>query len=361
MQKDHPWLKHYEVGVPHGIEAPAITLQDLLPMAAEKYPERTALVMAMAAAGRLFTFPISYRRLRRDVDRFAASLQGLGVQPGDRVALYLPNCPQFVIAYLARHPRRRHRRALQPALLGPRSRVPAQGLRRLRGRRPRPFLPADQRRAGEDRPGARRGHPHQGILPAAALDALYPDQGAQAAQVPPGPRTTSGSATCSAPGRRARCASSRRIPRCCSIPAAPPASPRGSSCRTATCWSTPSRTGSGPASATGWRSRWPPCRCSTASASPAACTWDCAPARPSCWCRNPTDTAGLVQTIERLRPTDLPGGADLPDRHRRPSRHRAPRPALGARLPLRRLARWRRPCSARSSSAPACARSKATA
>ena len=100
MQIDHPWLKHYETGVPHGIEAPAITLQDLLPMAAGKYPERTALVMAMAAAGRLFTYPISYRRLQRDVDCFAASLQGLGVQPGDRVALYMPNCPQFVIAYL---------------------------------------------------------------------------------------------------------------------------------------------------------------------------------------------------------------------------------------------------------------------
>ena len=96
-----PWLKHYEACVPPDIEAPESTLQDLLPQAAEKYPERPALVMAMPAAGRLFTYPVSYRRLRRDVDRFAASLQGLGVQPGDRVALYLPNCPQFVIAYLA--------------------------------------------------------------------------------------------------------------------------------------------------------------------------------------------------------------------------------------------------------------------
>ncbi len=101
MQMDRPWLKHYEPGVPHDIETPATTLQDLLPRAAEKYPGRTALVMAMAAAGRLFSYPVSYRRLQRDVDRFAASLQGLGVQPGDRVALYMPNCPQFVIAYLA--------------------------------------------------------------------------------------------------------------------------------------------------------------------------------------------------------------------------------------------------------------------
>lgn len=101
MQVDHPWLKHYEPGIPRDVGTPGITLQDLLPLAAEKYPERTALVMAMAAAGRLFTCPVSYRRLQRDVDRFAAGLQGLGVQAGDRVALYLPNCPQFVIAYLA--------------------------------------------------------------------------------------------------------------------------------------------------------------------------------------------------------------------------------------------------------------------
>jgi long-chain acyl-CoA synthetase len=101
MQTEYRWLKHYEAGVPHCVKTPEITLQELLPMAAEKYPERSALVLVMAAAGRLFSYPVSYRRLKRDVDHFAASLQGLGVGPGDRVALYLPNCPQFVIAYLA--------------------------------------------------------------------------------------------------------------------------------------------------------------------------------------------------------------------------------------------------------------------
>ena len=101
MHADHPWLQHYEAHVPSRVEAPGMTLRDLLPRAAGKYPERTALVMAMAAAGRLFTYSVSYRRLEREVDRFAASLQDLGVQAGDRVALYLPNCPQFVIAYLA--------------------------------------------------------------------------------------------------------------------------------------------------------------------------------------------------------------------------------------------------------------------
>ena len=96
-----PWLKHYEKGVPHHVETPSLTLADLLPAAAGRYPDRTAIVLAVAAAGRLFAYPISYARLYQDVIRFAASLQGLGVQKGDRVAIFLPNCPQFAIAFLA--------------------------------------------------------------------------------------------------------------------------------------------------------------------------------------------------------------------------------------------------------------------
>jgi long-chain acyl-CoA synthetase len=44
---------------------------------------------------------MSYGRLDELVNRFAASLQKLGLAKGDRVAIVLPNCPQFVIAYLA--------------------------------------------------------------------------------------------------------------------------------------------------------------------------------------------------------------------------------------------------------------------
>ena len=101
MRIDKPWLKHYEQNVPHQVEPPSLTLPDLLPAAAGRYPDRTAIVLAVAAAGRLFGYPISYARLYQDVIRFAASLQGLGVQKGDRVALFLPNCPQFAIAFLA--------------------------------------------------------------------------------------------------------------------------------------------------------------------------------------------------------------------------------------------------------------------
>ena len=44
---------------------------------------------------------MSYGQLLELTQRFAAALQGLGVEKGDRVAIHLPNCPQFVIAYYA--------------------------------------------------------------------------------------------------------------------------------------------------------------------------------------------------------------------------------------------------------------------
>ncbi len=44
---------------------------------------------------------VSWPELRRQVGRFAARLRAVGVQPGDRVAAYLPNTPQTVVAFLA--------------------------------------------------------------------------------------------------------------------------------------------------------------------------------------------------------------------------------------------------------------------
>ena len=41
---------------------------------------------------------MSYRALESQSDAFAAALLALGVRPGDRVALLLPNCPQFLVA-----------------------------------------------------------------------------------------------------------------------------------------------------------------------------------------------------------------------------------------------------------------------
>ena len=59
--------------------------------ATEKYPDRTALIYL----GRRFT----YRKLLEDIRRFATALHALGLRKGDKIMLYIPNCPQFLIAY----------------------------------------------------------------------------------------------------------------------------------------------------------------------------------------------------------------------------------------------------------------------
>lgn len=90
---EKPWLKFYEPHVPAHVEYPPITLPTALRETANKYPNRTAILFKGTR--------ISYRAFDELADQFAAALQGLGVKKGDRVALHLPNCPQFPIAYYA--------------------------------------------------------------------------------------------------------------------------------------------------------------------------------------------------------------------------------------------------------------------
>ena len=85
------WYKSYDPGVPHDIELPSKTLPRFLEEAARKWPS----VVAVKFMGRKLTFS----ELDRAAGNFAAALAGLGLQPGSRVALHLPNCPQYVIAF----------------------------------------------------------------------------------------------------------------------------------------------------------------------------------------------------------------------------------------------------------------------
>jgi long-chain acyl-CoA synthetase len=59
--------------------------------ACEKYPSKPAIIYI----GEQF----SYGRLRELIDRFATALYDLGVRENDKVMLYIPNCPQFLIGY----------------------------------------------------------------------------------------------------------------------------------------------------------------------------------------------------------------------------------------------------------------------
>jgi long-chain acyl-CoA synthetase len=88
---DKIWLSHYETGVPEKQSYPDEPLTSFLDRAVERYPNRPAMYF--------YDERISYRTLASYVNRFANALISLGVKPGDRVAVHLPNTPQFVIAY----------------------------------------------------------------------------------------------------------------------------------------------------------------------------------------------------------------------------------------------------------------------
>ena len=85
-----PWLAHYDSTVPHSLTPyPEKTLVDLLEELATKNGRRAAVLFKGAT--------LSYQQLDDASRAFAAALAALGVGRGDRVALLLPNCPQFLI------------------------------------------------------------------------------------------------------------------------------------------------------------------------------------------------------------------------------------------------------------------------
>ena len=89
------WLENYEKEVPHSINYPSLSLYQLFQQSAKKYSQQPAVHFM----GRELT----YSELSSQIDALAAALAELGVKKGDRVAIHLPNCTQFPIAFFAVH------------------------------------------------------------------------------------------------------------------------------------------------------------------------------------------------------------------------------------------------------------------
>ncbi len=101
---EKPWLAKYEEGVPAEVEVPGYPVTQNLVNTIEKYPARTALIFGNVVeplGNALMDAKMDYCTLLDLTYRFAAALQQLGVKKGDRVAVHLPNCPQFIMAYYA--------------------------------------------------------------------------------------------------------------------------------------------------------------------------------------------------------------------------------------------------------------------
>ena len=89
----HPWLAHYPKGVDWHEHFTGQPVYALLEQSAARYPQHGAL--------EFFGRNYSYRQLKDLVDKAAGGLAREGVTRGTRVGIFMPNCPQFVIAYYA--------------------------------------------------------------------------------------------------------------------------------------------------------------------------------------------------------------------------------------------------------------------
>ncbi len=85
------WHSHYDTGVPHSRAYPDWSVPDLLHQSVTRFPSSTALLF--------YGTRLSFSELDELTMRFALGLHALGVRPGDRVAIMLPNTPQAIIGY----------------------------------------------------------------------------------------------------------------------------------------------------------------------------------------------------------------------------------------------------------------------
>ncbi|WP_166262050.1 long-chain-fatty-acid--CoA ligase [Marinobacter salicampi] len=86
--------KYWPKGLPETLDVPKTSLYYNLEVAAKRYPSKPAIVF--------YGFTLTYGEFLEQVESMAGYLQqACGVKPGDRVALYSQNCPQFMIGYYA--------------------------------------------------------------------------------------------------------------------------------------------------------------------------------------------------------------------------------------------------------------------
>ena len=91
---DKPWLKSYKLGpykLDHSLAPyPEEPLFNALDNAAKQYPGKTAVLFLKRT--------INYQDLKIYADKLANALAGLGVEKGDKVCIFLPNCLEAIIA-----------------------------------------------------------------------------------------------------------------------------------------------------------------------------------------------------------------------------------------------------------------------
>ncbi|MBS3732221.1 MAG: AMP-binding protein [Desulfobacterales bacterium] len=93
QQVEKRWEKNWPGGMPREVQYPEgeILMTDYLRSRAQQIPDNPCVIYYGAE--------MTFRQLDDYSDRFAACLAGRGLEKGDRVAVFMPNCPQFLIAF----------------------------------------------------------------------------------------------------------------------------------------------------------------------------------------------------------------------------------------------------------------------
>jgi len=92
---ERTWVQHYDAGVPTTLSYPEAPVFGLLEESARRYPHHPAVILA----GPNFSSTLTYGEIDELANRFANALIVQGVRPGDRIALQLPDLPQFVFCF----------------------------------------------------------------------------------------------------------------------------------------------------------------------------------------------------------------------------------------------------------------------
>ncbi|MFH1912282.1 MAG: AMP-binding protein [Pseudomonadota bacterium] len=90
---ENPWYKSWPDVYPKSLKYYEGGIVDFMEATVRRFPERAAFIFMGKA--------MTYRELHDQSLRLATALADLGVKKGNRVALFMPNCPQFAVAYYA--------------------------------------------------------------------------------------------------------------------------------------------------------------------------------------------------------------------------------------------------------------------
>lgn len=93
MSFPRPWLAHYDYWVPAHLTYPSRPLYEILDAVAIDVPQSPATTFLGAT--------LTFRHIKTQSDWLASAIVKLGIEPGDRVGIMLPNCPQYIVAAFA--------------------------------------------------------------------------------------------------------------------------------------------------------------------------------------------------------------------------------------------------------------------